>query len=134
MATTGRISGKDVYIEFDGIDISGDVTSVSWTEDGDVVDVTAANDSFHYYVTTRKDGTLDVEAFFDASTTTAFDAVAVNTAGTLIVAPAGTASGNPKYTWDRAIVSSRGVTIPFDGGVTWTATFQFSSEVSESTY
>lgn len=134
MANTGRIAGKDLYVSFNGTVISGDQTSVSWSEEGDMADVTAAADAFHYYVYMRKDGTLDFEAFFDASSTTAYAACAVGSEGTLIVGPAGTASGKPKYTWTRAVVASRGMAIPFDDGVTWPCTFQFSSAVSEGAY
>jgi len=134
MANTGRISGKDVYVSFRGVVISGDQTSVSWTEEGDLVDVTAADDAFHYYVYTRKDGTLDLESFFDVASSTAYNACAVGAEGTLIVGPAGTASGRPKYTWSRAVVASRGMAIPFDDGVTWPCTFQFSSAVSEGVF
>jgi len=134
MANTGRITGKDLYVTFGGTEISGDYTSVSVATDEDLVDVTAGADTYHYYLNTRQDGTIDFEAFYDGSTTTVWDAIAPGSAGTLIIAPKGTASGNPQWTWERVLVASRSIDIPFDDGVTVSASFQKSSEVSESSY
>lgn len=133
MANTDRFTGKDVYVTFNGTVISGDFTSVEFSEEADLADVTAGGDSYHYYIPLeRKDGECSVESFFGGTTT--FDALEVNTVGTLIVAPKGTTSGNPKYEWTRAIVKERSSSMPFDDGVTWSVTFQLSSELSASTY
>lgn len=135
MANSGRITGKDLYIAFNGTDISADFTSVSFSEEGDLVDVTAGDDTYHYYVPTdRVDGTCDYEGYYDSAGSVAWTALPVNTAGTLTIAPLGTAATNPKWEWSRVIVQSRSPEIPFDGGITVSATFQFSSALTQSSY
>jgi len=135
MANTGRISGKDLYVTFGGTEISGDFTSVGRSEEDDQIDVTAGADTYHYFLSlARKNGTSAFEAFYDGSTTTVWDAIVPGGEGTLIIAPKGTASGYPKWTWDRVLVASREITFPFDDGVKVTASFQYSSAASEATY
>ena len=135
MANTGRITGKDVYVTFNGTVISGDFTSVGRTDEGENVDVTAGADSYHYFVSLgRTNGTVPFECMYDGSTTTVWAGIAPNTAGTLIIAPKGTTSTYPKWTCDRAIVNNREISFPFDDAVTVTAEFQVSSAWTEATY
>ena len=135
MANTGRISGKDVYATFAGTEITGDFTSIGRAEENDQIDVTAGADTFHYFLSlARRNGTSDFETFYDGSTTTVWTAIVPGAAGTLIIAPKGTATGNPRWTWSRALVASRDISFPFDEGVKVTATFQYSALVSEATY
>jgi len=134
MANTGRIAGKDLYVSFGGVDVSGDFTTITVREEGDLVDVTAGADAYHYYITLRKDGTIDYRGFYDGATETVWDAIAVLTAGTLIIGPKGTTATYPKWTWNRAIVQSRGAELPFDNAVTVDASFQMSSTCTEGTW
>ena len=133
MAQADRIVGKDLYVTFAGVVISGDFTSVSFSEEGDEADVTAGADTSHYYIPLgRKDGSCEVESFYGGSVS--WQGLAVGSIGTLIVGPAGTASTKPKYTWTRATIRSRGQEIPFDDGVTFKAEIGFSSAGSEGVY
>mgnify|MGYP001562521291 CR=1 FL=1 len=134
MANTGRVTGQNVFLSLAGVDLSPDFTKVSIKDEANMIDVTAADETFHYYLTTLRDGSLDLECFYDGATTTVWNAVAPGTAGTLIVGPKGTASGNPKWTWTRALLKSRNVDMPFNDSVTVKATMQFSSLVTEATY
>jgi len=135
MANTGRISGKDLFITFGGTEVHGDFTSVSVADADDQIDVTAGADTYHYWLSlARRDGTSDFEMFYDGATETVWDAIAPGTAGTLIMAPKGTASGNPKWTWTRALVKNRNVAMPFNDGVKVTGVWQFSSLIGETTY
>ena len=135
MAAGDRISGKDLYATFGAVVISGDFTSVSVSQEGELVDVTAGAETFHYFLSlARTNGSMDIESFYDGGTETVWDAVVPNAAGTLIVAPKGTAAGSPKWTVNRALVQTRNVALPFDGATTYTATFQFSAAVTESTW
>ena len=134
MGAATRISGKDLTISFAGTYIEGDVTSVSVADEGELVDVTAGDETFHYFISlARRNATVDFGAFYEG-TTTIWDVIPPNTAGTLIIAPKGTASGNPKWTWDRALVQNRNIELPFDGAVTVTANFQTSALLAETTY
>ena len=133
MANSTRISGKDVVVSFNGTNIEGDVTSVSVSDEGELVDVTAGDETFHYFISlARRNATIDFEAFYEG-TTTIWDAVAPNLAGTLIIQPRGTAAALPKWTWDRALVSSRSIELPFDGASTISLAFQTSALVTEAT-
>jgi len=135
MANTGRIAGKDLYVSFGGTSLSADFTSVSISNEADLVDVTAGADTYHYFLSlSRVNGTVDYEGFYNGGTTTEWNAIAPNTAGTLIIAPKGTASGNPCWTCTRALVQNRNVDLPFDDGVTLTASFQLSATLAETTY
>lgn len=134
MAASTRISGKDLYITFAGTDISGDFTSVSISDEDDQIDVTAGSETTHYFISlARRTGSCDFEAFYEG-TTTIWDAIAPGSAGTLIIAPKGTATGNPKWEWSRALVQNRDADMPFDDAMTVSASFQFSSLVSETAY
>ena len=130
-----RYAGKDVYATFGGTVISGDITSFKRSGADDQVDVTAGAETFHYYLSLgRVDGTGDIEVFYNGATVTVWNAMAPGAAGTLIVGPMGTASGKPKWTWSRALVANRDITVPFDDAITVSASFQFSSACSETTY
>ncbi len=127
-----RITGKDLYVTFAGV-VLRRLHPVSFNNEGDLADVTAGADTAHYYVPLeRTDGEVTVESFYAG--TVAWQGVAVNTAGTLEIAPKGTASGNPKFTCARAIVKSREMSVPFDDGVTMSVTFQQSAAMAESAY
>ena len=135
MAQANRISGKDVYVTFCGTVLSGDLTSISPSESADTVDVTAGADAFHYYIALRKDGTIGFEAIYETTGTPAvFSSLDPMSAGTLIIGPRGTTSGYEKWTWSRAVVTSRDIELPFDGAVTLKAEFQMSSNNSPSTW
>jgi len=134
MAAANRIVGKNVAVTFQGTDIRPDFTTFTVSGSADAIDVTAADDGSRYYVVGVKDATMSMDAFFDGSTDTVWDKVVEGAAGTLIVGPAGTASGKMKLTWNRVIVTSRDISIPFDGGVTLAVGFQASGTVAESAY
>ena len=111
MANTGRIAGKDVYVTFAGTDLSPDFTSVSVNNEGELVDVTAGSDTYHYFVSlARVNGTVDYECFYNGGTTTEWEAIAPNTAGTLIIAPRapqpGILAGLARERWFRIRIST----------------------------
>jgi hypothetical protein len=135
MPTTGRYSGKDVYVTFGGTVVSGDLTGVKRNEADDQIDVTAGSETSHYKISLgRADGNMDLDAFWDGSTITVWNAILPGNAGTLIVAPRGTATGMPRWTWSRALVSKRDITLPFDGAIEVSASFEYSSLCTEAVY
>ena len=135
MAETERYSGKDLYLSFGGTDLSADFTSVTINEEDDEIDLTAGNDTEHYYKSLRSDATVDYECFWNGGTAqTEFDAVVPGTAGTLLIGPRGTASGYPKITVNRALAKSRRLTMPFDRESKLTGTFQCSATVTRGTW
>jgi predicted secreted protein len=134
MAAENRIIGKDVAVSFQGTDIRPDFTSFTISSSADLIDVTAADEASRYYIAGVKDATMSLEAYFDGSTDTVWDKVVEGAAGTLIVSPAGTATGKMKLTWDRVIVKSRDLDIPFDNGVKLSVGFQASGTVTEGVW
>jgi len=137
MANTNRAAGKDLYVEFGGQDISGDFTSVSVSVEDDQIDVTAGADTYHYHLSLgRTNGSMDYEAFYDSAATgsAVWNAIVPGAAGTLIVGPLGTASGKPKWTYNRALVTNRDSEHPFDEAITVSASFAISAAMTETTY
>ena len=136
MANTDRIAGKDLYVSFNGSDISADFTSVSVSDEDDQVDVTAGAETYHYFISLgRRTGTIDYEAFYNGGTAqTGFAALVPGTAGTMIIGPRGTASTMPKWTWSRVLVQNRNTDHPFDDAVKVTCSFQTSSLLSATNW
>lgn len=134
MAAGQRVAGTALYVKFNTVVLTGDHTSFSWDNAGDNVDLTAADDTFHYYAPMRANSTFTLETYYNAGTETVWDAVVPNAIGSLEVGPIGTAAGSPKYSCTRVLISGRPITIPFDGGVSYTVSMQASAAVSESTY
>ena len=54
--------------------------------------------------------------------------------GTLIVAPAGTATGKPKFACNDVLVRSRRIDYPFDNGCRMRIQFQMNDSWDESAY
>jgi len=135
MPTTGRYAGKDVHVTFGGTVVSGDFTSFGRSEEDDQIDVTAGAETSHYMLSLgRISGESPLEVFYDGSTITVWNALFPGNAGTLIVAPLGTAAGKPKWTWSRALLSKREVTLPFNDSIKVTAAFAYSSLCTEATW
>ena len=134
MSAANRITGKNVVLSFGGTDIRPHYTTFTVNESIDTVDVTAADEASRYYIPTISDASMSMDAFFDGTTETVWDAVVPGTAGTLILGPSGTATGSLKYTWGRVIATGRDRTFPFDGAVTLSVAFQASGTCIESTY
>jgi hypothetical protein len=134
MATTTRLTGKDLLVTFAGGTVSGDFTNFTVSQSADNVDVTAGAEAVHYYIPTRSDFTATLESFFDNATLTVWDTMSPTTAGTLIWAPEGTATGSDKFTCTRVIIIGRDQAHPFDGASTYTINFQGSAAITESIY
>jgi len=134
MAAANRITGKDVYVAYGGTNVSGDYTSVSFSQEEDTADVTAGSEEAHYYIPMREDATMDFEGFYDGSAQTVWDALAPGGTGTLEIAPKGTTSTYHRLYWARAICTRRELDAPFDNGVRIRASFQASGTLVSTTY
>lgn len=135
MAQTTRISGKDVFVSFNGTDISGDITSVEFSEEVGVIELVAADDTFVYKISNGKtNGSGSISALFDGTTQTEWDAIVAGTSGTFIVAPRGTASTYQQLLWTSAFIRRRGATFPYDGAVEMSADIEFASLLTDGTY
>ena len=134
MATTTRMTGKDLQVVFAGGRITGDFTRFSISETGDQEDLTAGSETVHYYIPKLSDWTGTLESFFNNATLTVWDSMAINAIGTMVWSPEGTATGSDKFTCTRVIVSGRDQTHPFDGSSVYTVNFQGSAAITESVY
>ncbi len=118
MSAVQRLTGKNLalqWIDATGtVIISGDQRSfdVDWGQD--VVDLAAADDSYHYNYETLLDWSGKLEAIYIGASGTAVAArLEPGDSGTLIWAPLGTATGKPKWGMG-VIVTKNNVTYPFD--------------------
>lgn len=129
-----RLTGKDLYVEFGGQDISGDFRTLEVSQEEDLEDVTAGSDAAHQYAAVRVDGRASFTGLYDDTNgETVWDAVAPGTSGILTWGAAGTAAGKPKSSVS-AIVASRSMSIPYDGAIEISVEFQYNGAVSESTW
>jgi hypothetical protein len=125
--------GKNLLVNFDAVDISGDGRSVSYEESADILDDTTYGDDNR----TKQGGLLDGSGSFeglDKTGTWAADwqAIQPGDSGTMSIYPEGSGGGNRKVTF-TAVIGSRSVTFPYDGLATISMSFEISGAVVEST-
>jgi hypothetical protein len=119
-----RYSGRNLYLSYDGTVIDT-VRSVTWSDEADDIDATAAGDTRKFFLAGLIEGTLDVEALDDDTTSNVFDALVPQNEGTAIWGPDGTASGNKRFT-SAAVVTSREQEAPYDDVVTIASTVRLN--------
>lgn len=135
MAGTHFVFGTAGYIKFGTTVLSVDMRNFQPDEEVGTVDQSSGNDTSRTYLTTLKDGKSSLEILLQPGGTAVWAATAPGTAGTLEWGEEGTAIGKPKHSVN-AIVKSRKRAMPYDGVVTATIDFQFSSAtgVTDGTY
>lgn len=101
-------------VTFDSVAI-GELTSISFTEDGNPVDVTTLADTFHRFC----NGATNIECVVDILGSESSSAVAIGDTGALAVA--WNDSGDDAIT--DAIVTNRETSGDLDGAITTTYTF-----------
>lgn len=134
MSIANRYIGDQLYVEFIApagtIALTGDQRTLSVDREVDLVDITAADEADKTYLSTLKDGSAEIEVLDQASiSATGFEeALAEGTKGTLIYAPQGTASNEPKRGFP-AIVNSISVEYPYADVVVYRISFQKNGSV-----
>ena len=124
-------SGKGLVVKF-GSDTLTHVRSASVTSAINMVDITAAADTFRGQITTVTSFEATVEMLYD-DTTDLFDTeLAPGTSQTLIVNPEGIASGAIKIS-GTAIVTSVQFSAPYDGLVVASVSLSGNSALTVST-
>ena len=120
-----RYTGKDLYIMFKGILITGDQRTFDVNRNIDMVDMSAGSDTDRSHLTTLADADFALSLLDDrdAAGSATITALALGQAGTLTYGPQGTAVGLPKYEC-QATVLSQNLSFPFDGEVELNATLQ----------
>lgn len=125
--------GRDVVVEFNGVDISGDGRSVTLNESADVLDDT----TYGADARTKQGGLTDGNGSMSGLDTSgdwseAWQAIAPGSSGTLVVYPEGKEPGQRTKTC-TAVISERSVEFPYDNLATFSMSFEISGEIQEGT-
>lgn len=112
--------------------ISDTLTDVSFPQTVDTAETTAFGSSNKSYIVGLKDTTISVSGIWDA-TVDGYISGTEPASRTFIYGPAGTTSGNVKYTGE-AIMTNYAVSNPVGDVVTFTADFQVTGAVTRTTY
>jgi hypothetical protein len=121
-----KLSGKNLYVSFAGVALSGEQRSFDVTLSQETADSTAGADNYRNFVNTVKSIEASLEIVMKEHSTGGSAikaALAAGAEGTLLWGPEGTATGKPKYGF-YALISEASETIPFDDVWTKSVTFQ----------
>ena len=111
-----KLSGKNLYVSFGGVVLSGEQRSFDVTLSQESADATAGADDYRNFVSTVKTIEASMEIVMKEHSvggSAIKAALAAGAEGTLLWGPEGTATGKPKYGF-YARVSEASETIPFD--------------------
>lgn len=110
-----KYSGKDLYIEFAGVEIDGDQRSFTVNRSSDTIETTAGADEDKTYIARLKDATGSFDILEQTTTggTAIYAALVEGSRGTLVFGPEGTATGKPKYEC-VAIITAADVSYPYN--------------------
>ena len=112
-------------------DISDVLTDVSISRTADVAEVSAFSNSSKAFVSGLKDATLTISGSFDATVDGYLSGI-LGVAGSFEFYPIGTTGGNPKVSGE-CIMTAYDRTPDVGGAVSFTAAFQVSGDVTETT-
>ena len=112
--------------------ISDTLTDVSFPQTIDTAETTAFGSSNKSYIVGLKDTTISVSGIWDA-TVDGYLSGTEPASRTFIYGPAGSTSGNVKYTGE-AIMTNYSQSNPVGDVVTFTADFQVTGAVTRTTY
>lgn len=121
-----KLSGKNLYVSFGGVVLSGEQRSFDVTLSQETADATAGADDYRNFVNTVKSIEASMELVMKQHSTGGSAikvALAAGAEGTLLWGPEGTAAGLPKYGF-VARISEASETIPFDDVWVKNITFQ----------
>jgi len=137
--------GRDAYFSLDNqagtvTDLTPDLTSIEFSTDKGIVDVTTMGDNYRDYLAGIADAKIKIEGIYDSSSINKAGSMIFNSAhGTAtaslsyVYAPQGTASGKQKLTGECFLVSA---SLPsgLDDAVTFSADYQSTGTVTLATY
>jgi hypothetical protein len=129
-------TGKNLYLLWNGTSIESDYRSFDPTEEMGTDDASAGSDAAVTRKTTLKDGnaSLTMRSISGTAGTALWaTTMAVGTEGTLEWGPEGTATGE-KRAYVNAILTSRSESNAYANVVEWTFDWEYSGEVTYTTY
>ena len=115
-----------------GSNTVAEVTAFTMETTADVIESTQLSDTNKTYETSRKSGTVTIEAAWDETDSNGQIVLQEATGVTLLLYPEGADSGD-KYFVGTAIVTGGDVGVTMDGIISRTLSFQFTGGVSEAT-
>ncbi|MBN1122799.1 MAG: hypothetical protein JXJ17_17110 [Anaerolineae bacterium] len=130
------ITGKNLYVAFMGEALEADYREFSISEEVGMADASSGSEAARTYLKTLEDGTATLSLLLQADGTAVTDPPQLlekGAEGTLEWGPEGTAAGKPRR-YVNAIVTTYEERMPYDEVVEITASFQFSGEVTRTTY
>ncbi len=128
------VHGKDTEVEVNSVDISAFTNSTTWSPSASSHDVTTYGRNSRNYKGGLKDGTATIGGMFDNAAAST-PALVLNAAlgGNLVpfvYRPAGTGTGLAERTV-QVLVTAYEESAPVADMVSWTATLQFSGDVTD---
>ena len=125
-----QYTGEALIVSFKGTTITTRFRSLKVSDEADMVDQSAGNDTNKGYLPRLLDGDAQLEVLDVAGGTAATDVSILcvpGASGTLIWQPEGTATGKPKHTVATALVKTQEVEYPYDDVAKLTISFQFGA-------
>jgi hypothetical protein len=113
--------------------LSGNSTQFTFNQSGALYEATAGADAAKNFVTGELDSSASLAARHEAGGTALYNALLANTAGTLIIAPEGTAATKQKITMP-AISQGAGLNIPYNNVVDLSCSWQGNGTVTYGAY
>lgn len=125
--------GRDVVVEFNAVDVSGDGRSVSLEQTADVLDDTVYGMDEKTKIASLEDGTFSLDALDSTGAWgTAWQELAVGATATMEIRPEGTGAGLRNVTF-TAVITSRSLELPYDDLAKISVSGEISGAVTEST-
>ena len=132
--------GDSVVVEFNSIDISGQLTRARIAEEGAEppdIDVTHKGDAVQVVLEglpAPKKTNVEVEMWDESGDASNLMDFAIQSKDTLIVYPEGKVHTKPKLTVSNARMINRNQEIPYDGAVSLSASFHAKNSITRATY
>lgn len=125
--------GSGAYIAFGGTALNADYRTLTWTNEGQIVDASAGSDANVINLVALATGNVTMTMRAPAGGTANWAALQPKQSGTLELGPEGTASGKPR-SYVTAIVSSSAMTFGYNAVSEWTISWVFNSAVTNTGY
>jgi predicted secreted protein len=123
-----------MYASFGGVSVAGQGRSLEVSQTANDIDVTSYGSTDQEFITGLVGRTATLQILDDSASSTVRAKFSPGSAGTLIWAPIGTGSGNPKFTVGTARVTEANLSYPYDDAVIIAVSMRLSGAVTESTW
>lgn len=137
MAQANRLTGKNMVITINGLEIQADFKSLAVKESVNSAEATGGSDAHEFSLPTYGASSIDVEVLGVDSTDTDYGDIQTETAkgatGDLVWGPEGDAEGAPRFT-ATGYVESRDSDYKFDDAVGLKFTYKCTAAIVEDTW